>query len=438
MKSLLIAVLSLAMVCLLVAAGVAQPPPPPPPMPPDAPPMPPGAPPPPPADAPPAEALPAPVEVEGPVQTVVRMQQFFEDMMSGNTQGRNPEEAITEFIIMPDDPQEKHRMRMAQTILVFLTMLAETPEKPQKLEGDDAEVLFEPEAFPLTMRRQDGKWKVDLKSTVERMPARFRDFMDKIGQAAATQRPAARQSACLSNLKQLALGAMMWVDDHDGKLPDADKWVDELMPYIKNEAIFKCPSAPDLEYGYAMNAVLSGVNIKELQRPSEMVLFFDSHVGTRNATGGREAVCDPGRHEGGNCYAYADGHAKWLAEIPDLNPKGLAEPEGLVVTPKVVLSDENFASEVLQAEGPVLVAFMSAASGRCKALSPVFKAVGREYKGRVKFMEGKLHDCVETSGTYMVRVLPTVILFDDGKVVARYQWVGGAESLKTWLEQYVK
>ena len=433
MKSLLTVVLGLAMVCSIVVPGVAQPPPPkeaeeakqaeqPPP--PD-------------AQAKQA-AQPVAPEEDGPVQTVARLQQFFEDMMTGNAQGRNPQDAIAEFTIMPDDPQEKHRMMMVHTILAFLMMLAETPENPQKLEGDNAEVLFEPEAFPLIMRRQDGKWKVDLKSTVERMPERFRDFMDKMGQARAQARPATHKQNCLNNLKQMALGAMMYIDDHDGKLPDANKWVDQLMPYLKNEAIFKCPSAPELECGYAMNAVLSGVHLKELQRPSEMVIFFDSHLGTRNATGGREAVCDPGRHNNGNCYAYADGHVKWQTEIPDLNPEGLAAPEGLVVTPKVVLSDENFATEVLEADGGVLVAFMSAASGRCKALSPVFKTVGRDYKGRVKFVEAKLQDCIEASGTYMVRVLPTVILFQDGKVVAQYQWVGGAQSLKTWLDQYVK
>ena len=436
MKSLLTAVLGVAIVCCIVVPGVAQPPPRRPPPPPDAPPA--DAPPAdqPPRPAPPAEALPAPVEGEGPVQAVVRLQELFEAMLTGNVEARNPEEAIAELMILPEDPQEKKQIVMAQTIVAFLTMLAKMPEGPAKLDGDNAEVLFEPEAFSLVMRRQDGKWKIDLKPTVERMPERFRDFMDKMGQAQA--RPRARQSACLSNLKQMATGALMYSQDHDEKLPDADEWVDALMPYLRNEAVFKCPGAPDLEYGYAMNAVLSGVNRAELQRPAEMVLFFDSHVGTRNAAGGREAVCDPGRHEGGNCYAYADGHAKWQTEVPDLNPEGLAEPEGVTVAPKPALNDENFAAEVLEADGPVLVAFMSAASGRCKALSPVFKTVGRDYKGRVKFAEAKLADCIEVSGTYMVRVLPTVILFRDGKVVARYQWVGGAASLKTWLEQYVK
>ena len=128
---------------------------------------------------------------------------------------------------------------------------------------------------------------------------------------------------CLSNLKNLGLGARLYSADHDNKLPDADKWVDQVRPYLNKDTFFKCASAPDLEYGYAMNAVLSGMKIAQLQSAAEMVLFFDSHLGTKNAAGGREAVCNPGRHGGGNCYVYADGRAKWLAEIPGLNPAGL-------------------------------------------------------------------------------------------------------------------
>ena len=143
------------------------------------------------------------------------------------------------------------------------------------------------------------------------------------------------QKECEINLSQLGLCALIYSQRHDGKLPDADKWVDQLWPYLKEQAFFKCPSAPDLEYGYAMNAVLSGVKVEELESAAEMVLFFDSHLGTRNAAGGRDAVCNPGRHGGGNCYVYADGHAKWLAQIPDLNPAGLTpKPAGTVGTPQ--------------------------------------------------------------------------------------------------------
>ena len=92
------------------------------------------------------------------------------------------------------------------------------------------------------------------------------------------------------------------------------------------------------------------MNIRELENAAEMVLFFDSHLGTKNAAGGREAVCAPGRHGGGNCYAFADLHAKWLADIPDLNPAGLTpKPTGTVVTPQPMAGNVLTAGDVLQA-----------------------------------------------------------------------------------------
>jgi cell division septation protein DedD len=131
------------------------------------------------------------------------------------------------------------------------------------------------------------------------------------------------REACVSNLQGIALASLLYALDHGGKLPDANKWCEQLMDYLGDGQILRCPSAPEQECGYAMNAALSGVELEKLQAPADTVLFFDSHLGTLNAAGGREAVCAPGRHGGGNCYAFADGFAKWLAEIPDLNAEGL-------------------------------------------------------------------------------------------------------------------
>lgn len=137
----------------------------------------------------------------------------------------------------------------------------------------------------------------------------------------AREREKAQQNACLSNTKELALAALMFAADHDDKLPDADRWMDQILPYTGNEAIFKCPAAPDLEYGYAMNAALSGVGIGAITNRVELVLFFESNLGTRNAAGGPEAVCQPGRHMGANNYAFLDGHCKQHREIPNFTPE---------------------------------------------------------------------------------------------------------------------
>jgi prepilin-type processing-associated H-X9-DG protein len=81
----------------------------------------------------------------------------------------------------------------------------------------------------------------------------------------AQARDKARQSSCLSNLKQMGTGLTMYLQDYDevfpfnwfGANPDvwwvtnpvshprlAYKWMDAIYPYVKNEQIFTCPSDP--------------------------------------------------------------------------------------------------------------------------------------------------------------------------------------------------
>src|SRR6056297_1745410 len=67
----------------------------------------------------------------------------------------------------------------------------------------------------------------------------------------ARAREKARQSACLSNVKQIGLGFMMYAQDYDERLcpsylagnPDSNnRWDEMLQPYLKNEQILRCPS----------------------------------------------------------------------------------------------------------------------------------------------------------------------------------------------------
>ncbi len=243
----------------------------------------------------------------------------------------------------------------------------------------------------------------------------------------------ARQSNCLSNLKQLATGALMCAQDYDEVFPDADKWMDQIMPYIRNEAILKCPGAPDLEYGYAMNAALSGMAMEDVTSLASTVMFFDSDIGTRNAAGGPDAVCDPPRHNGGNNYAYTDGHAKWGREVPSFDPEADGEEHGQADA-VVELSDDSFEAEVLKVEGWVLVDFGADRCDACRELKPVFHEMAREYEGRVKFASVDLVKSSKAQDDYGIRYIPTVILFRDGKQVDRTVGFGGEDEFRAWLE----
>ncbi len=71
----------------------------------------------------------------------------------------------------------------------------------------------------------------------------------------AKAREKARQIACLSNEKQIGTGLLQYNQDFDETFPmrytDTDpadghqrSWKDEIYPYIKSYAVFKCPSNP--------------------------------------------------------------------------------------------------------------------------------------------------------------------------------------------------
>jgi prepilin-type processing-associated H-X9-DG protein len=134
-------------------------------------------------------------------------------------------------------------------------------------------------------------------------------------------REKARTVSCQSNLKQIALGVMMYTQDYDGRCPLADKWTGQLDPYLKNNQIFRCPSAGigqttppgapiATDYGY--NAALSGFEMAKVKSPASTVLIFESNG---PSAGGVESLVQPGRHNGGNNFAYVDGHVKWLSDI---------------------------------------------------------------------------------------------------------------------------
>jgi prepilin-type N-terminal cleavage/methylation domain-containing protein len=72
----------------------------------------------------------------------------------------------------------------------------------------------------------------------------------------ARAREKARQASCLSNLKQLALGCLMYVQDYDETLPCWERDFEDdalcslypgtaIYPYVKNLQIYCCPSGDD-------------------------------------------------------------------------------------------------------------------------------------------------------------------------------------------------
>ena len=82
----------------------------------------------------------------------------------------------------------------------------------------------------------------------------------------------------------------------------------------------------------------------------------------------------------------------------------------------ITLTDDNFSSEVLSAETPVLVDFWAAWCGPCRMVAPIVEELAGEYEGRAKVCKLDVDDAQKTAGEYGIRSIPTLLIFKEGKV----------------------
>ncbi|MBX6364657.1 MAG: thioredoxin, partial [Gemmatimonadetes bacterium] len=81
------------------------------------------------------------------------------------------------------------------------------------------------------------------------------------------------------------------------------------------------------------------------------------------------------------------------------------------------LTDANFATEVEQSEGLVVVDFWAPWCGPCRAVAPVIEQLAEEYAGRVRFGKLNVDDNPQVAVRYGIRSIPTIGVFKGGKVV---------------------
>jgi prepilin-type N-terminal cleavage/methylation domain-containing protein/prepilin-type processing-associated H-X9-DG protein len=187
----------------------------------------------------------------------------------------------------------------------------------------------------------------------------------------AQAREQARRSKCLNNVKQLATGTMMYVQDYDETMPTCsyggqyrpatscrnargyktrnvdgknDYLMPILMPYVKSEGVFRCPNGPDNLFGEAgltqqwgqhywywcikdadsqsstkavfppdgIKADVCGYPLASFTSPAEKVFLADGNAGWHTKGGLLNGFTFGTGETGYSNVVYADGHAKMV------------------------------------------------------------------------------------------------------------------------------
>ena len=99
--------------------------------------------------------------------------------------------------------------------------------------------------------------------------------------------------------------------------------------------------------------------------------------------------------------------------------------------------DKNFEIDVLNSEKPVLVDFWAEWCGPCKTIGPALEEISEEMKDKIKVVKINIDDNPTTPQNFNVRGIPTLLIFNNGKVIAEKVGALPKSMLSEWIKETI-
>ena len=105
-------------------------------------------------------------------------------------------------------------------------------------------------------------------------------------------------------------------------------------------------------------------------------------------------------------------------------------------TPIVTLTSSNYEKET--GTGLVFVDFWAPWCGPCRRMAPILESIAKEYKGSVKVAKMNVDNYKKFSIDKGIEVLPTIVVYKDGKEITRLRGLVSKEDLVKIITEHTK